>query len=184
MAMSRFAPAPSQFKSLIGNNYGRLTVVGFSEKRGKHTYWHCDCVCGAKVVRRADHMQSGRSSSCGCYNREVQRIKFEKHGGARHNNRHPLYETWTGIIKRCENENCRAYPYYGGRGITICDRWRNDFTAFVNDMGAKPEGTSIDRIDVNGNYEPGNCRWADKFTQSRNRRNVKQREDRLITTPA
>lgn len=171
--MSRFQPSPPQINSLVGMRFGRLCVVGFAEQRLKHTYWHCDCDCGQEVIRRADHMKSGRSASCGCFNKEVHRQSFEKHGWARSTEaRHPLYATWTGMIKRCENPNAQAYRYYGGRGITVCERWRRDFAAFLADMGERPEGHSLDRIDNDKGYGPENCRWADKFTQSRNRRNV------------
>lgn len=88
--------------------------------------------------------------------------------------KHPLYRTWYQMIYRCENPKHRSYPYYGGMGVKVCERWKNDFMNFVVDMGPKPKGKfTVDRIDPNGNYEPSNCRWADLSTQSSNRRNVK-----------
>lgn len=84
-----------------------------------------------------------------------------------------LFNTWSGAIDRCHNPNSTAFANYGGRGIVVCDRWRASFDAFVADMGPRPDGTSLDRIDVNGHYEPANCRWADRFVQARNKRNTK-----------
>ena len=84
-----------------------------------------------------------------------------------------LFSTWSGAIERCHNPLNKDYPGYGGRGIAVCERWRTSFDAFVADIGVRPEGTSLDRIDVNGNYEPTNCRWADRFVRARNKRNTK-----------
>lgn len=99
--------------------------------------------------------------------------RYRTHSHASGGKVSPTYRVWCAIKDRCLNPNSKtSYPKYGGRGITICDRWRDSFEAFLEDMGERPEGTSIDRIDNNKGYEPGNCRWADKWTQSRNRRNV------------
>jgi len=108
---------------------------------------------------------------------------YEQHGYTRgrrgeRKKKHPLYDAWTHMIGRCYHTSSKDYRYYGGRGITVCDRWRNSFLAFVEDVGERPgPGWSIDRIDNNGNYEPGNVRWASKTEQSRNNRNSKLTED-------
>jgi len=107
---------------------------------------------------------SGKTVSCGCF-------FFQKRGGKRDN---PAYQTWRSMLQRCRNVNTPKNRHYVGRGISVCDRWKNDFYAFSADMGPKPEGASIERINNDGNYEPGNCKWATTKEQTRNyRRNVK-----------
>jgi hypothetical protein len=121
--------------------------------------WCCRCDCGAQVTVPEDSLLSRRVTSCGCQ------------GPAPiESTSHPLHKTWTNMIRRCYVESCPAYPHYGGRGIRVCDRWV-DFSAFVMDMGKKPDPSySLDRIDNNGHYEPSNCRWASSYVQSRNTR--------------
>lgn len=163
---------PQRVADLSGIRYGRLVVVGYAGKSGRNHKWTCICDCGATATRRADHLKEGRSASCGCLNIETQRQSFEKHGGAAldKSKRHPLYSIWCGMKKRCYSPNSSAYPFYGGRGISVCDAWRNDFAAFVRDMGPRPDGTTLDRVDTDGDYSPENCRWADWSTQMKNRR--------------
>lgn len=161
---------------ITGQRFGNLIVLGVvGSGRGKDAKWNVRCDCGVeKTVSRK--IREGKIKSCGCLRRDRMRTmvgnRHPKHGGARRGNLHPLYATWSGMKDRCLNLNSHAFEDYGARGIKICDRWMK-FENFLADMGDKPTGTSIDRIDVNGNYEPGNCRWATAQVQGANTRRAR-----------
>jgi len=155
---------------LTGQKFGRLTVFerGANDKRCA-AMWLCKCDCGNKSTVRGAHLRSGRILSCGCYAKD----QHTTHGKARS----AEYRTYYNMIKRCEYENDNRYKDYGGRGIQVCFEWRQSFEQFLSDMGPRPSDShSIDRTDVNGNYEPSNCRWADIETQERNKRTRKDSE--------
>ena len=157
-----------RFVDLTGQRFGRLTAVGVAGKRGTHTIWRCECDCGESTKVQVDKLRSGHTRSCGCIHREqlVQRNTVHDGAGTR------LYWAWAHIKDRCNNEACKDYSLYGGRGIQVCDEWTNDFMAFRDWALANgySEDLSIDRINVNGNYEPSNCRWATAVQQANNKR--------------
>jgi hypothetical protein len=154
---------------LTGQIFGRLTVKEFSHVVGNNSYWLCVCECGNTTKTQGNGLKRGESKSCGCLNKE----NHTTHGLERH----PIYGSWHNMIDRCYNPKNKSYANYGGRGITVCDSWRESPRNFLEDMGDKPEGTSIDRIDSNGNYTKENCRWATDSEQQRNRRDTVLNEE-------
>lgn len=159
----------TSINDMIGKVFGRLTIIKFYGKDSHRCrVWICRCVCGNETKVTTQHLRSGHTKSCGCYNAEQAAIRSTKHG-LRSTHRSE-YETWKSMRSRCNNLNDKDYKYYGGKGVKVCDRWLS-FANFMSDMGARPSPKhQIDRFPNNdGNYELSNCRWATLEQQSRNR---------------
>ena len=154
---------------LAGKRFGRLLVLEKCGHIGKYIAWKCKCDCGNETVVAVNNLQNGSTKSCGCLARELSSARHKIHGLTNTT----LHKTWKNIKTRCYNPNCQKYKNYGGKGICMCNEWLDDFNSFYEwsiNNGWK-DGLTIDRIDVDGNYEPSNCRWVDWKTQQRNKSN-------------
>lgn len=155
---------------LVGRRYGRLLLL--REVCAKRKSYICRCDCGVEKVIAQSDMRHGGVKSCGCLVVQRNIERSVKHGASRNAQRTPEYRSWNSMLSRCYIVGTKGYKYYGGRGITVCERWK-DFANFLADMGSRPKGKTLDRYPNNdGNYEPGNCRWATAKEQAGNRRNT------------
>lgn len=159
-------PKGPKFQDIEGQRFGRLTLIGFYGRENNKTFWYCKCDCGNIVRVWAKNLKRGETRSCGCLAKEVATIHGQNSGGAPT----PVHRAWAAMLSRCRNENNIHYPYYGGRGITVCERWLK-FENFYEDMGERPRGASIDRIDNDKGYRKDNCRWATTIEQANNKSN-------------
>jgi len=164
-------------KDITGRVFGRWTVLSFAGS-DDGALWLCRCACGAEKIIRATQLAAGLTKSCGCLRDDVAKVFHLKHGRSRNRGAHGAdrrgrsraYRAWGDMLQRCSNPNFRQFKDYGGRGITVCEEWKNSFENFLRDMGEPPEGLSLDRIDNDGGYSADNCRWATRAQQQQNRR--------------
>lgn len=152
---------------MTGKTFHQLSVISFSHVE-KTAYWLCKCTCGNTTVVKGAHLRDGSTKSCGCLVKIAAKELMTTHGYTGT----PTYNSYVSMKKRCTYRGSKDYPLYGGRGVRVCDRWLHDFNNFLTDMGERPDGTTLDRIDPDGDYDPCNCRWATYKEQSLNKRNT------------
>lgn len=158
----------------IGARYGRLTVLSLTDRTDSSgRYYSCQCDCGVITEVRGSHLRRGNSRSCGCLKAEMAarnaRATAKRDGASTH----PLYYCWHAMVARCHNPRNPSYKNYGGRGITVCERWRDDPFMFYLDMGERPTGLTLERKNNDEGYHPSNCVWATRTEQQNNRRRPK-----------
>jgi len=167
-----------KFINLTGDRFGRLTVRHRDNSGRKDAKWVCECDCGKLKSAMAYNLKSGATLSCGCLRKEATSARCKTHGQspATGKSASPEWNSWNSMKQRCSNPKRKSYSDYGGRGITVCQRWAS-FENFLADMGTRPDGYTLDRIDNEKGYEPGNCRWASRRDQRLNQRPRRKKRD-------
>lgn len=167
---------------MVGDRYGRLVGLEFHETRRNHAHWLFQCDCGETTIANGAAVRAGRTTSCGCLHREVSAERLLTHGHRAKNRHDPTYRAWQQINTFCRNPASPRFRDFGGRGVAVCPAWRDDFEAFLADMGRRPSGTVLARLDARGDFEPGNCRW--EIVRSRAARAIEAHRSRRAEAPA
>jgi hypothetical protein len=162
---------PMTEADITGVTFHRLKALAYAGRKKRSAFWFCLCECGNRTIVRAAALKNGNTKSCGCLSRETASRRASERN-RRHGMRYtPEYQAWKGMIGRCHRPSDPAYPGYGGRGIVVCEEWRSSFVAFFSHIGPRPSPQhSLDRLDNDKGYEPGNVRWATRVQQQNNRR--------------
>jgi hypothetical protein len=160
---------------MTGLRYGRLVGIDFSHRSGGHAHWRFICDCGNETTADGTAVRAGNTASCGCLHREICAARLLKHGRRAKKRHDPTYRAWQEINTLCSNPESPRYRDFGARGIRVCPTWSSDFEAFLADMRERPADRILVRIDLHGDFEPGNCRWAPVRTRSRRAREGAQR---------
>lgn len=163
------------YKDITNKQFGKLTAIKYEYTKNKKPYWLCRCECGKNKIIAYSSLKSGATKSCGCLKHETSINHYSNLNKTHGMKNTKIYQKWLGMKARCYNSKTKGYKNYGDRGITVCDEWKNDFLNFYNwaiNNGYK-DGLTLERIDVNGNYEPINCKWITNLEQQNNKRNNK-----------
>lgn len=164
---------------IAGQRFGRLTAIALIRREAGKSYWSCQCDCGTTCEVVVTKLRSGHTKSCGCFQRDQTSKAKTTHGRRRRGQKDPTYEAWSQMVARCQCASSTRVERYIGRGITVCDRWRHSFDAFLADMGERPSADhSLERKNNDLGYGPDNCCWATRIMQANNKRNTQRHEFR------